>query len=165
MFTLSIIGFSIIISYIVYCIIKCRCIPESISASVYAFDTTNKWLFSFVMWAVGFMIAPYLFTIASEGTKFLVWWMIVGLFGIGADPLKEGSKNIVHYVSAAICGFSSQALILFNLPQILFLWALYVPYTLAYEYSGKNMFMAEMIMIIGIMILVIIKSGLIPIFI
>lgn len=152
-FILANIGFSIIIFYTLYCIFKCKCIPESISASVYAFDTTNKWLFSFVMWAVGFMIAPYLFTIASEGTKFLVWWMIVGLFGIGADPLKEGSKNIVHYVSAAICGVSSQALIFFNMSQILFLWALYVPYTLVWEYSGKNMFFAEMIMIIGIMLM------------
>lgn len=145
--------------------IKCRCIPESISASVYALSNRNKWIFSFVMWAVGFMIAPYLFEIALPFTEFLVWLMIVGLIGIGCDPLKEGEKNTMHYVSATICGAASQTLILFNSPSILLLWGLYVPYTLVCEYSGKNMFMAEIIMIIGIMILGIVKSGLILIFI
>lgn len=150
---LSIIGFSIILIYTLYIILKCKCIPESISASIYALDENNKWLFRLIMWAVGFMIAPHLFSIVLPHTQFLVWIMIVGLLGIGCDPLDKGDKNIVHYVSAAICGVSSQALVLFNSPIFLLLWGLYVPYTLIWEYCGKNMFFAEIIMIVTIALL------------
>ena len=147
---LSIIGFSIILIYTLYIILKCKCIPVSISASIYTLDENNKWVFRLIMWAVGFMIAPYLFSVVLPQTQFLVFLMIVGLLGIGSDPLDEDDKNIVHYVSAAVCGVSSQALILFNCPYILLLWGLYVPYTLIWENCGKNMFFAEMIMIASI---------------
>ena len=152
MFVISIIGFSLVLLYVIYSIVKCGCIPESISASVYALDDEEKWVFSSVMLLLGAMIAPYLFEIVSPSSEFLVWLIIMGLFGIGVDPLKEGSKNIPHYVSAAVCGVCSQLVLLLNAPSILLLWGLYVPYTLIWEKSGKNMFFAELIMIIGIMI-------------
>lgn len=152
MFNFAIIGFSAIFLYVIYSIVKCRCVPESISASVYSLDEDNKWIFSSVMLLLGGMIAPYLFEIVSDGTQFLVWLMIMGLFGIGADPLREGSKNIPHYVSAALCGLASQLVLLTNAPSILLLWGLYVPYTLIWEHSGKNMFFAEVIMIVGMLI-------------
>lgn len=148
--TLHIIGFSIIFAYIFYAMIKVRGIPTSISSSVYTFNTARKWVFTLVMWCVGFMIAPHLFVISSDSTRFLVFWMIAGMLGVGADPLDKDEKNTFHYASAIVCGISSQLLLFFNFPTALWLWALYVPYTLIWEFSGKNMFFAETIMIIGI---------------
>ena len=149
---LCIIGFIIVFGYSIYTIIKEGRIPQSISSTVYTLDEKNKWLFSFVMFCVAFMIVPQLMEISVDHSRKYVWLMIVGLLGVGADPLRDGSKNIVHYVSAALCGFASQVVILLNQPQLLLLWALYVPYTLIYECSGKNMFFAEMIMMLSIAI-------------
>ena len=153
MFVISIIGFIIVLLYVIYSTIKCKCIPESISASVYSLDEGKKWLFSCAMLLLGAMIAPYMFEMVPQAHEFIVWLMVMGLFGIAADPLRKNSKNIPHYIGAAVCGIASQALILLNCPSILLLWALYVPYTLVWEHSGKNMFFAELIMILGMMIL------------
>ena len=149
-----ILGFIILFAYICYIIYKDKRIPMSISATVYSLDWKNKWIYTIVILASAFLIAPLLFEITSAiGIELLAYFTMVGMLGVGVCPLVYGEKNTLHYGCAILMGVSSQALILFNLPQVLFLWALYVPYTLIWEYSGKNMFFAEMIMIIGIMLM------------
>ena len=150
---LALIGFLVIFVYTVYIIYKTKDIPVSLSCSVYDLNIKNRWIFTIVMWIVGFMISPCLFAVASESTKILAFFTIGGLIGVGVDPLVKGEKNLVHYISAIICGISSQILLFLDIPLVLLLWGLYIPYTLIWEFSGKNMFFAELIMIIQIMLM------------
>ena len=150
-FTVScLIGYLIITTYTIYVMINEKGIPESISSGVYQFSESKKWVFSLIMLCVAAMIMPQLLIVSKESTQPLAFAMCVGLMGVGADPLSKDSKNVLHYVSAAICGLSSQFLIAFNNPILLLLWAPYVIYTLVWEFSGKNMFIAELIMMLGI---------------
>lgn len=153
MFTLSIIGFSIIISYIVYCIIKCRCIPESISATVYSLDNKNKWIYTIVILLSAFLIAPHLFAITSTiGIEILAYFTIVGMLGVGACPLIYGEKNTLHYGCAILMGTSSQVISYLLCPYTMFLWIPYVVYTLYMDDGRWNMMFGEIIMTLTLLI-------------
>lgn len=115
---------------------------------VYSLDEKHKWAFTAVMFAVAFLIVPQMMTIASTiGCEFLSYLTIVGILGVGADPLVKGEKNIVHYTSAAIMGVSSQILVYLVEPYLLMLWIPYILYTLFMDDGRKNMFMGEMVML------------------
>lgn len=147
------IGYAIITAYVIHSIVVQKGIPESISSCVYHYNDGEKWLFSLVMLIVAFCIMPQLLSVITEGSQPLAWLMSVGLVFVGGDPLDKNYKNVKHYIGAAICGASSQLILAFNMPILLALWTPYVIYTLAWEHSGKNMFFAELIMMIGIGIL------------
>lgn len=157
-FVSSMIGFALMWVYIGYMIWKKGELPQSISATVYDLDRKNKWVFTIVMFLCTFLIAPQLMEVTYMETSILPFLTLVGLLGVGAAPLVSGEKNTLHYVSASICGVASQLMIALSVPQILFLWTPYVIYTLWKEFSGKNMMVAEMVMMMGMMILCIVKG-------
>lgn len=146
------IGFAVMLAYTIYIIIKGRCIPQSISATVYTLDDGNKWLFTFIMFAVSFLIAPQLFQVTSSTYPILAWLTVLGLLGVGVDPLVSGERNVVHYVSAVVCGVASQAITFVLMPKALILWMPYIIFTLWKEYSGKNMFVAELVMMADLLL-------------
>ena len=82
-----------------------------------------------------------------EGYEFLSFFVVAGILGVAVDPLVEGEKNILHYVSAMIMGISSQILVYITNPQLLLMWFPYVIYTLMTDDGRKNMFFGEMVML------------------
>lgn len=147
MYISCLIGFIIIFLYCAIITIKDREIPNSISQMVYSLSGKWKWTFSAVLVAVAFMIVPQLMTVAMEGYEFLSFFVVAGILGVAVDPLVEGKKNILHYVSAMIMGISSQILVYNINPQLLLMWFPYVIYTLMTDDGRKNMFLGEMVML------------------
>ncbi len=143
-------GFLIILLYCLIITIKDDEIPNSISQIVYSLDTKWKWTFTAIMWAVGFMIVPQLMEVIPSDYQFLGFLTVVGILGVGADPLKKGERNVLHYVGAALCGVCSQLVVSLLNPSLLFLWLPYVLYTLYESRSDKNMFLAEIIMLLSL---------------
>lgn len=150
MYISCLIGFLIILLYCIIIITKDKEIPNSISQMVYSLEEKMKWTFTMVMMIVGFMIVPQLMEVINPNYEFLGFLTVLGIFGVGADPLVKGEKNIVHYVSAAIMGISSQIIVLMNMSNLMYMWIPYVMYTLYEEKSDKNMFFAEIIMLISL---------------
>lgn len=147
MYISCLIGFIIIFLYCAIITIKDREIPNSISQMVYSLSGKWKWTFSAVLVAVAFMIVPQLMTVTIEGYEFLSFFVVAGILGVAVDPLVEGEKNILHYVSATIMGISSQILVYIINPQLLLMWFPYVIYTLMTDDGRKNMFLGEMVML------------------
>lgn len=141
-------GFTIIFGYCVFATIYNKGLPNSISQIVYALDDKWKWTFTAVMITVAFMIAPQLM-IVSSGYEYLAFLTVVGIIGVGVDPLVKNEKNIVHYVSAIIMGISSQILVKLINALYFALWIPYVFYTLYMEDGSKNMFLGEIVMLLA----------------
>lgn len=151
MYISCLIGFLIIFLYCIIISIKSKDIPNSISQIIYSLNEKWKWTFTIVMFIVGFMIAPQLIEIIQNPLyKFLGFFTVLGIFGVGADPLVKGESNIVHYLSAIIMGISSQIIVYMSMPQLLYLWIPYILYTLYESKSDKNMFLAEMVMLVSL---------------
>lgn len=145
----ALIGFLIIFAYCAYIVYKDKQLPNSISQSIFSLNEENKWLFSAIMIIVGIMIIPQIIEVASDNLKFLSFLTVVGLLGVGSDPLTKNEKHIIHYTFAAIMGVSCQLLILFMNPLLLMTWIPYIIYTLYMDDGSKNMFVGEICMMIG----------------
>ena len=151
MYISCLVGFLIIFLYCIIVIIHDREIPNSISQIVYSLSEKWKWTFTIVMFIVGFMIVPQLIEVIQNPLyKFLGFFTVLGILGVGADPLVKGEHNIVHYLSAIIMGISSQIIVYMNIPQLLYLWIPYILYTLYESNADKNMFLAEIVMLISL---------------
>lgn len=151
MYISCLVGFLIIFLYCIIVIIHDREIPNSISQIVYSLSEKWKWTFTIVMFIVGFMIVPQLIEVIQNPLyKFLGFFTVLGILGVGADPLVKGENNIVHYLSAIIMGISSQIIVYMNIPQLLYLWIPYILYTLYESNADKNMFLAEIVMLISL---------------
>ena len=151
MYISCLIGFLIIFLYCIIVIIHDREIPNSISQIVYSLSEKWKWTFTIVLFIVGFMIVPQLIEVIQNPLyKFLGFFTVLGILGVGADPLVKGEHNIVHYLSAIIMGISSQIIVYMNIPQLLYLWIPYILYTLYESNADKNMFLAEIVMLISL---------------
>ena len=147
MYISCLIGFIIIFLYCVIITIKDREIPNSISQTVYSLDVKNKWIYSAVMVVISFMILPQLLEVVPSGYEFLSFLTVVGIVGVGVDPLDKNKKNIIHYVSAIIMGVSSQILTFIMNPYLFSLWIPYIIYTMYKDDGKKNMFLSEMVML------------------
>ena len=120
-----------------------RKIPESISQTVFLLPRKGQWVFTIVMWMVGFMLMPVLMENVSEQTQFIAFLMIGGVCFVGAAPLVLKEKNTIHYVCAAVAGIASQLLVALNHPLLLLSWFLYIGYTLVAKDVSKNLFWVE----------------------
>ncbi len=132
-----------IVAYVVAMVIKNKEIPESISSTVFNLDKKWKWVFSAVMWIVGFLLMPPLMEKVSDSTRFIAFFMVAGILFVGASPLVAKEKNTLHYVCAAVAGIASQLLVALNQPLLLLIWFLYIGYTLAAKDGSRNFFWVE----------------------
>lgn len=141
--SLVIIALIVMVSYTVAMSMVTKGIPESISSTVYLLGRKFAWVFTIVMWSVVFLIVPKLMEISSDGTRFLAFFSVAGILGIGASPLVAREKNTFHYVCAAVSGIASQLLVALNHPLLLLLWFPYIGYTLLAKDGGRNFFWVE----------------------
>lgn len=118
-------------------------VPESISQTVFVLPRKGQWLFTVVMWVVGFLLLPVLLEKVSESTQFVAFLMVAGILLVGASPLVLKEKNTIHYVGAVIAGVMSQLLVALNHPLLLLTWFLYVGYTLWAKDVSKNLFWVQ----------------------
>lgn len=127
-----------------------RKIPESISQTVFLLPRKGQWVFTIVMWMVGFMLMPVLMEKVSEQTQFIAFLMVGGVCFVGAAPLVPKAKNTVHYVGAVDAGIASQLLVALNQPLLLLLWFLYIGYTLLAKDVSRNVFWVEILSTLNI---------------
>lgn len=132
-----------ITSYVVAIIIKEREIPESISSTVFKLQKKYVWIFTFVMWIVGFLLMPPLMKKVSDSTRIIAFFMVSGILFVGASPLVAKEKNTIHYVCAAVSGIASQLLVALNQPLFLLMWFPYIGYTLVAKDGNRNFFWVE----------------------
>ena len=141
--SLVVIAITVIALYVGAMIYTGRQIPESISQTVFVLPRKGQWLFTVVMWVVGFLLMPVLMEKVSEQTQFIAFLMVSGILFVGASPLVLKEKNTIHYVFAAVAGIASQLLVALNQPLLLLLWFLYIGYTLLAKAGSKNLFWVE----------------------
>ncbi len=141
--SLVVIAITVIALYVGAMIYTGRQIPESISQTVFVLPRKGQWLFTVVMWVVGFLLMPVLMEKVSEQTQFIAFLMVSGILFVGASPLVLKEKNTIHYVFAAVAGIASQLLVALNQPLLLLLWFLYIGYTLLAKDGSKNLFWVE----------------------
>lgn len=141
--SLVVIAITVIALYVGAMIYTGRQIPESISQTVFVLPRKVQWLFTVVMWVVGFLLMPVLMEKVSEQTQFIAFLMVSGICFVGASPLVLKEKNTIHYVFAAVAGIASQLLVALNQPLLLLLWFLYIGYTLLAKDGSKNLFWVE----------------------
>jgi len=127
-----------------------RRIPESISSTVFLLPRNGQWVFTLVMWLVGFLLMPVLMEKVSEQTQFVAFIMIAGILFVGASPLVLKEKNTIHYVCAAIAGIASQLLVALTQPLLLLTWFLYIGYTLMAEDVSRNLFWVDVLCMLNI---------------
>ena len=154
---ICVLGFALIVAYIISIIVKDKAVPQSVSATVYSLSNKWKWYFTVVMYLTSFLILPRMLDCVDENVQVLAFLSAAGLLGVGADPLCHGEKNLTHYVSAVLFGVASQVMIMLSEPWLMATWIPYILYTLAKEDGKKNMFFAEMSMLTNIALLCAIK--------
>ena len=120
-------------------------VPESISSTVYLLPRKGQWLFTVVMWIIGFCLVIPLMEKVPDSTRFLAFLMVAGVLGVGTAPLVARERNTFHYVCAAVSGVTSQLLVALNQPCLLLVWSLYVGYTLLAKDDSKNFFWVQVL--------------------
>lgn len=154
MYISCLLGFIILFSYIGYIIYKDKKIPLSISQTVFSLDEKNRWVFTIMMFIVAMLIAPQLFILMQPfNYEILAFIAALGIFGVGADPLDVNEKDVVHYVSSAMIGISSQLMVCLINTLCFVLWIPYIIYTLYMEDGSNNMFWGEIVMTLTMAIL------------
>lgn len=148
--TMVLIALAVIVLYTGAMIYWSREIPASISSTVFLLPRKSQWVFTIVMWLVGFSLMPVLMEKVSESTQFLAFFMIAGILFVGAAPLVLKEKNTVHYVFAAIAGIASQLLVALNQPLLLLTWFLYIGYTIIAKDASRNLFWTEVMCMLNI---------------
>lgn len=141
--TLVVMSMIAITAYVVVMVIKEKEIPESISSTVFKLKKKVAWVFSAVMWLVGFLLMPPLMEKVSDSTRFIAFFMVAGILFVGASPLVAKEKNTIHYVCAAVAGVASQLLVALNQPMFLLMWFTYIGYTLVAKDGSRNFFWVE----------------------
>ena len=148
--TMVLIALAVIVLYTGAMIYRSREIPASISSTVFLLPRKGQWVFTIVMWMVGFMLMPVLMEKVSEQTQFIAFLMIGGVCFVGAAPLVPKAKNTVHYVGAVDAGIASQLLVALSQPLLLLTWFLYVGYTLIAKDASRNLFLAEVLCMLNV---------------
>ena len=132
-----------ITAYTTAMVIKEKEIPESISSTVFRLNKKREWVFTLVMWIVGFLLMPPLMEKVSDSTRFIAFFTVAGILFVGASPLVAKEKNTIHYVCAAVSGIASQVLVALNQPLLLLMWFPYIGYTLVVKDGSRNFFWVE----------------------
>lgn len=138
--------------YVVAMIYTGKTIPESVSSTVFLLPRSGQWIFTCVLWAVGFLLVPLLMEKVSDSTRFIAFFMVAGVLFVGAMPLLANEKNTVHYICAAVAGVSSQALVALNQPLLLLTWFPYIGYTLVAKDVSRNFFWVEVSCMLNVFI-------------
>ena len=99
-------------------------IPRSLSASVFFLPKKGAWLWTAVIAAVVFALAPVLIGTAQRA-QFLAFLACAGLLFVAGCPLVKDKSDMayrVHLVAAVLCAVCAMGLVACNRPLLLLLW-------------------------------------------
>lgn len=101
-------------------------IPPSISETYYLVEEKRKGLgviFTFSLWAIGFILLPYWVLHSPENTQFLAFLAASGIILTGAAKEFKGYERAAHFVGATT---SAAASLLWLILNSLFLYPLII---------------------------------------
>lgn len=126
----------------VYTFIVChrnQKIPQSLSATVFDLPKGYVWVWSAVIFASLFLVAPALFIHTSPEYGCFAWFALTGLLFVGCCPLVPDKHDIVykiHMIAAYLCVVSANVIVALECPLLLFLWVVWLYYAL-YRYDAS----------------------------
>ena len=110
-----------------YILLMCwnnRQVPDSLSASVFFLPPQGAWLWTVVIAAVVFALAPVLIGTAQRA-QFLAFFACAGLLFVAGCPLVKDKGDMayrVHCASAVVCAVSAMTLVAVSVPWLMFGW-------------------------------------------
>ena len=127
----------IMTAYVVFVCAWARCIPNSMSQSVFLLPSWGRTLWTVAIAVVAFLTVPSFIDHTPDDFKFLAFLSCAALAFVAVTPLtgaKEMSYN-VHMISAYACGVLSQLAVAITCPWFLLLW---LPWVVAYVLIRRN---------------------------
>lgn len=143
---------AILVIYVTIMSIANKQLPTSLSASVFNLPPAGAWIWTLVIAAIVFLIAPGYFDTLGAQYQWLGFLACTGLLFVAGAPLVKDKSDIaykVHMAGAILCAVASQAAILCVEPNILFIWAFWIFtwifFTIDRQGWRTKIFWAEMI--------------------
>ena len=124
-------------AYTVAMCVANRQIPSSLSSTVFFLPAKGAWLWTAVIAAVVFALAPVLIGTA-ERCQFLAFLACAGLLFVAGCPLVPDKGDMayrVHCASAILCAVSAMALVVCNKAVLLMLW---IPWAVVFVWKIKD---------------------------
>lgn len=115
----------LVVSFTGITIWRTRQVPDSMSAMVYAWKGSWRWLWSVWLWAVALSLAPALIEAMPYGLQFVAFLTIACLAFTGAMPLFMEEQQTAHNILGVLSGVLSQLCVLVISPSCLLLWVLF----------------------------------------
>ena len=127
----------IMTAYVVFACGWARCIPNSLSQSVFYLPAWGRTLWTVAIAAVAFLIVPSFIDHTPDDFKFLAFLSCAALAFVAVTPLTCGKEMSykVHMTSAYACGILSQLAVVITCPWFLLLW---LPWLVAYVLIRRN---------------------------
>ena len=121
----------IMTAYIVFACGWARCIPNSLSQSVFYIPAWGRTLWTVAIVAVSFLTVPSFIDHTSDNFQFLAFLSCVALGVVALTPLPGSNSHTygIHLAAAYLCGILSQLAISITCPWFLLLW---LPWAVAY---------------------------------
>lgn len=108
MLTLALISLAIFLTYIIYALLKIRCIPPSLSDTYYLLGGSN--LFTLALFAMALTILPPMLTVTPEGWQAVAFFCPAAIAFVGAAPhfkaKFEGNIHKIAAITSAACGIA-----------------------------------------------------------
>ena len=133
-----IIAIVILTAYIVTVCIANKEIPSSLSASVFFLPKQGVWIWSVVIAAVVFLIAPTYIGKTPDSVRALAFLACAGLLFVGAAPLVRDKSDLaykVHIGGAIMCAVCSQVFLAVTEVWLLLSW---VPWIIAFVWITSS---------------------------
>ena len=126
-------------------------IPSSLSSTVFFLPPTGAWLWTVVIAAVIFNLAPVLIGTTRESFQFLAFLASAGLLFVAGCPLVKDKGDMayrVHCASAVVCAVSAMTLVAVSVPWLMLGWipwlAVFLWQTRSHHDWRTQIFWAEM---------------------
>lgn len=123
------IAIAILLIYTIVLCIANKQIPSSLSATVFYLPPKGAWIWTLVIAAVVFLIAPTYISIMGESWQWLAFLSCAGLLFVAGAPLVKDKSDMaykVHMAGAILCAVSSQVSVAVVEPKLLLLWVFWV---------------------------------------
>ena len=129
MICLVLVSLLLITAYTAVICVKCKGVPNSISATFYKLN--HKLWFGATMFLAAGLLMPAILEVTPESYQFTAFLTCTGMFLVGAAPnFREGLDGTVHTIGAVLCVLFSQIWVMLMCPWILFAWLAYLIPTL-----------------------------------
>lgn len=114
-----------LIIYAIYCCVKLKEIPASISQTVRALK--HSWAWTAVTWALAGTAGPAMLDQTKDGLQIIPIMYMFAMLVVGAAPWVYKGDNKVHNIAGILTCVFSQLWVAITNPTVLLAWILYLP--------------------------------------